>query len=251
MSSVQARRVSSYVRVREVLRQEIQETSHDAVSRLPTERQLQARFNVSRHTIRRALQDLESEGLIRRTSGSGTYSTGLHRDEPYVRAVGSIEDLVEFAADTQFDILEPFHLVSAPEAAQPLHCDGNVAVLRGRRRRGNQPIGIWATYLPLGIWDALERHESHSDTSNDVLLIKVERAAGRPLMKVEQTITAEIADARLAQLLAIELDSPVLRIERTHYDASHRPVAYAVSQYSVATYQYRIDLYHAPVRPRA
>lgn len=42
-------------------------------ARLPSEAQLVKQFGVSRPTVRRALLDLESEGLIERRAGSGTY----------------------------------------------------------------------------------------------------------------------------------------------------------------------------------
>ena len=40
---------------------------------LPTEEQLAASYSVSRQTVRRAMQDLVSEGIIYRVAGRGTY----------------------------------------------------------------------------------------------------------------------------------------------------------------------------------
>jgi DNA-binding GntR family transcriptional regulator len=40
---------------------------------LPTEEQLVASYSVSRQTVRRAMQDLVSEGIIYRVAGRGTY----------------------------------------------------------------------------------------------------------------------------------------------------------------------------------
>lgn len=46
-------------------------------SRLPSEAQLVKQFKVSRPTVRRALRDLESDGLVERKTGSGTYVRSL------------------------------------------------------------------------------------------------------------------------------------------------------------------------------
>ncbi|KRK70500.1 GntR family transcriptional regulator [Lacticaseibacillus nasuensis] len=41
--------------------------------KLPTESELMAQFDVSRHTVRKALGDLESDGYVYRVQGGGTY----------------------------------------------------------------------------------------------------------------------------------------------------------------------------------
>ena len=45
--------------------------------RLPSERELEARFHCARLTVRRALQELQSEGLVIRRHGSGSYVADL------------------------------------------------------------------------------------------------------------------------------------------------------------------------------
>jgi DNA-binding FadR family transcriptional regulator len=51
----------------------IKEHAFDAGDRMPTERQLAEQFDVSRAVTRRALADLEAEGLILRQVGRGTF----------------------------------------------------------------------------------------------------------------------------------------------------------------------------------
>lgn len=55
------------------LREEIAAGRYAAGVRLPSEPQLVKQFGVSRPTVARALLDLQSEGLIERRAGSGTY----------------------------------------------------------------------------------------------------------------------------------------------------------------------------------
>jgi GntR family phosphonate transport system transcriptional regulator len=52
---------------------EIARGGHAAGERLPTEAALTARFAVNRHTVRRALEDLEARGLIRVEQGRGAF----------------------------------------------------------------------------------------------------------------------------------------------------------------------------------
>jgi LacI family transcriptional regulator len=61
---------------RELLR-EILDGRYDAIGRLPSEAQLVRRFGVSRPTAARALRDLQSEGVIERRVGSGSFLKGI------------------------------------------------------------------------------------------------------------------------------------------------------------------------------
>jgi GntR family transcriptional regulator, arabinose operon transcriptional repressor len=55
------------------IRREIESGRYKAGDRLPSEAELVQRFGHSRITVGRALRDLQSEGLIERRAGSGTY----------------------------------------------------------------------------------------------------------------------------------------------------------------------------------
>ncbi len=61
-----------YEQVAETLAQEIREVRYPEGSLLPTEAQLSARFNASRHTIRHALRSLRERGLVNSRQGRGT-----------------------------------------------------------------------------------------------------------------------------------------------------------------------------------
>jgi len=52
---------------------EIAEGYYDATQRLPSEAQLVRRFSVSRPTAARALRDLQSEGVVERRVGAGSF----------------------------------------------------------------------------------------------------------------------------------------------------------------------------------
>lgn len=58
------------------LREDVMLHSGNISYKLPSERELTDRFGVSRQTVRRAMQDLESEGLITSRRGSGYYAAG-------------------------------------------------------------------------------------------------------------------------------------------------------------------------------
>ena len=73
--------MSKYGAILDAIRKEIAEGKYDSDRRLPTEAQLVARYGVSRPTVARALRELQSEGVVERRAGSGTYlKMGAARD---------------------------------------------------------------------------------------------------------------------------------------------------------------------------
>ena len=55
------------------LQREIASGAHQPGARLPTEAELSARFGVNRHTVRRALEELTRDGLVRVEQGRGSF----------------------------------------------------------------------------------------------------------------------------------------------------------------------------------
>lgn len=85
------RGVPAYRELAEKLRADIEAGVYSVGRKMPTESVLQSVHNVSRHTVREALQILLSDGLIYRVQGSGTYVSGRQQDTRgrYVRSIGS------------------------------------------------------------------------------------------------------------------------------------------------------------------
>lgn len=65
--------VAKYLRLANILREQISSTIHTGDKKLPTEEVLSKRYGVSRQTVREALKVLKSEGLIETRQGSGTF----------------------------------------------------------------------------------------------------------------------------------------------------------------------------------
>lgn len=100
------------------LRRAIETGVYGEGDQLPPERQLAASFQAARSTVRRALDQLESAGLVSRRLGSGTFVTG---GGPAGQDVGEVSDLIS-----------PLQLIEARFAVEPYTT--RLAVLNATRR---------------------------------------------------------------------------------------------------------------------
>jgi GntR family histidine utilization transcriptional repressor len=80
-----------YARVKQFLKDGLADGSWAPGEQMPSEAELVAQFGVSRMTVNRALKELQSEGLVERSQGVGTFAARLHR----VSSTLTIRDLHE------------------------------------------------------------------------------------------------------------------------------------------------------------
>src|SRR5207247_6379917 len=105
-SGQEVRRMKIECKHREVSRQilsEIAAGKYGVSGRLPGEDQLVRKFGVSRTTIGRALRDLQTEGIIERRAGSGTYVRRQSPNSPATRQLGLL--IPELAAIEIFTLI--------------------------------------------------------------------------------------------------------------------------------------------------
>src|ERR1700755_2572780 len=98
-------RAASYRSLASTLREAILGGEYADGRRLPTEAELAESQSLSRQTVRRAMQELVSDGLVYRVPGRGTYP--VSQAERYLRHQGSGEHLMSLSLDTDCEIIQP------------------------------------------------------------------------------------------------------------------------------------------------
>ena len=176
-------------------------------SELPTEAALACGFDVSLITLRHALRELETEGLIRKRAAKPATVVATLPRPPAVRPLNSIEDVVQAASGGDLRIAS-YGPRRAPEAAAAFGLDAAAELycLRGRLFIGGAPLSEVTIYFPPAIGARLTR----ADFDDVVVFRSVERRLGIRLEGARITVTAERADAALARALDIEEADPVL-----------------------------------------
>lgn len=235
----------AYQRIAEALRLTVLR-SHDTELRLPTEAELAEEHGVSRQTVRRAYQELVSDGLVTRTPGRGSFAA--RGGSQYLRRFGTVEDLMSLSVDTEMEVLAPLARRVEIEAAGRLGLSSDaIATVSFRRLHLGVPFCVTDVYLPpeVGALIADAPEVQRGARSSRTIIGLLDPVLWDPIGGADQTITVALADTRVAAATECEPGEPMLRIDRMYRTMTGEAVELAVSRFVTSLYSYRSSLRRA------
>ena len=213
-----------YAQVESVLSSEIGSRSLKSGDRLPTEDDLMARFGVSRITVRRAIQNLVSRGLVEIQRGRGTFVASPKITQELTELSGFVEDMQAAGRKATARLIGKKIVTASEIVARELAIPkGTRAVKIERVRIGDGvPISFDETYLPLELGKKVMRN----NLAVEPIFSLLERKYNIPLVEAEYKMEAVAAGPEIAAALHVEPGSPMFLIERTSYSTGAKPVDY-------------------------
>ena len=213
-----------YARIEAVLAAEITGGGLKAGDQLPTEDSLIARFGVSRITVRRAIQNLVSRGLVEIRRGRGTFVAAPKITQELKELSGFVEDMHAVGRKPTARIIAKEIVAADAAVARQLALTRGERVVRIRRVRlaDGIPLSFDETYLPLEIGRKIMANNLRVEPIFSLL----ERKYDVPLIEADYKLDAVPAETEVAAALKVKERSPIFRIERTSYSTGGRPVDY-------------------------
>lgn len=202
---------------------------------LPSERALMAAHSVSRATVRRAIADLVHEGVLERRHGQGTY-VSRPKVQTHLHLASFTEDMVRRGRVPSTQLLGLALLDTPEDVAEAL--DGAARAWRVERLRlaDDEPMAYELQWID----QAAAPNLGAQDLRGSIYEI-LRTQYGRPIDGAEQTLWAEPATPRMAQLLGIGTGMPVLVFDRTS-SSGGRPLEKVWSWYRADRYRVHMDL---------
>lgn len=215
---------------------------------LPPEAALEERFGVSRITVRGAIRELVSEGLVEIRRGRGTFVTAPKVTQELSALTGFVEDMRLAGRHASAEVVDQLTVPADRIVAERLDQDIGTQVMRIRRVRlaDRQPVSFDETYLPLEIGRQIVSH----DLSAEPIFTLLEERYEVPLIEAEYAMEAFAAPGDVARALNIDTDSPVFLIQRTSYTTGGRPIDFERLYYRGDAIRFVTRLARAP-RPEA
>jgi len=216
------RPVPLYEHVKQQISEWILTGAYAEGSVLPSEAALAAQFRVAVGTIRHALADLVSEGLVARRRRIGTVVTG--------RAPQSLRFFFQYfrlhAADGGLvqSTTRMLHLGRGPATATEalgLQIASNAVVVRLRRLRliAAKPVMLESLVLPA---DLVPGFPERPEDTPPLLYVHLWREHGVRVVAVREHLTADLASPDERAALGLPAPAAMLRIRSTSFDATGR-----------------------------
>jgi len=226
------------------LRAEIEEGAYEVDEQLPSEKELGDMFDVSRVTVRRALQTLEHEGYIYRRQGLGSFVAERRAQQGLVRLTDFAQDMARAGLEAASRIVLQTNETPPPEVANWLHVDVGTTVHRlDRLRLGDgEPIAFDRTWLPLMYAQLIEGHDLEHDTLYRIL----EEEYDIPILRGRYRIRAASADETLADWLGVSEGRALLLIERCSMSEGEKRVYFQRRYYRSDRVAYELELARDP-----
>jgi GntR family transcriptional regulator len=225
------------------------EALHDLLERqvfrpgdaLPREDVLAKQLGISRLTLREALGYLESDGIIERRRGVGTFVTeptrshiwgGLERLES-VRSLARVAGMDAESVNRQFTTIQ-----ATPDWADKLAVAAGSELARVSviQAIGGVRIGLFDSVIPTG-YVVLEDLQGHCGTLLEYLL---QRGDVFPCT-TRTEIYAINADERLSALLGSRLDQSLLHLVETYYTGEGQPIALSLNYFLTDHFNFYIN----------
>lgn len=238
---------SLYLQIKEKIVEQILKGELKPGEKIPSERELCELYGVSRITVRQALKEATEDGFLFSVQGKGTFV----EDKDEVKIGQSLDEFTEFkrtltnkglTAGTQ--IFQSKVLLSDFALGRILALDISEQILNISLlgTADDQPIVYYNSYFELELGQRLlEEAMKKEKTGEAFSTYDLYRELGDVLPNyAEQTFEALGADDQLAEILQIELGTPLFLVTSIFYDQESTPVEYKKAYYLANRYKFHI-----------
>lgn len=229
-----------YFQLKEILLEYIKELRPG--DSFPTELELCRQFDISRPTVRQAINDLIVEGYLQRIKGKGTYIAEPKIKQNFLIELKSFTQEMQEKGFTPYTtVLESKINVCDERVSNTLNIPigSDVVEIRRLRSADQTPIVLVVTFLPTAqLPDILSK-----DFRNDSLYRIIEEDYGYTIERARRTLSARIAGDEEAELLGIKEGDPIQFIETVAYLTDGTPIEYSLAEYRGDKSEFTFELH--------
>jgi GntR family transcriptional regulator len=203
---------------------------------LPPEMELMKAYNVSRQTLRDAMDLLEKENLIKRTAGKGTIVLAAQTRIQFIMSQSYAIQMKNLGYKPGSKVLKLNRTVIDQKSPVKLQSKlGSPALELVRLRYANdEPIGVQYTTIIIDSMLDLADNDFNKESLYNLLLTKYRL----PINQIDYAVSAVTADPWHQVLLNLEKAEPLLLIHTLTYLDNGSPIEETASYYRADKFEF-------------
>lgn len=225
-----------YIQLKELLQKDI-EKNYEPGDIIPAEPKLEEIYNVSRITIRKAIEELERENIVKKKQGRGTFV--LEQKILYdASSIGSLTQRLSKqnqkleTKSIEFEIIKEEHYVK-----DLLKCDKILAIKRLRTLNG-KPLALMVNYLD---FEKVPNLEKRFNIESLYTFLKEEY--GINFYNAQETVEAKAPTKDEKKKLEIKDYTPLLSLNRLSFDKDNNPLEFSNVRVRADMYKHKITIF--------
>lgn len=231
-----------YFIVKKAIVENIDNDLYHSNEAIPSEKKLMEFYNVSRITIRKAIDELVTEGYLYKIQGKGTYVKADEGSNNLFSITSSTEDVQKMgmipSKKTKISRIE----FASPKRAKALEISTSdqVEVIGRISYADLEPLNYTIAFLPEKIFPGLTEY----DLEHESLYKLINDQYGVRITKARRTIEAVLAKDEIAKYLELEEGMPVILFRCVTYgivNGKETPIEYFKCYYRTDKYKFYID----------
>ncbi|WP_096438425.1 GntR family transcriptional regulator [Alteribacter populi] len=224
-----------YYQIEEYIKERIQNKQFQPGDILPSEREMAETFNISRMTVRQAINNLVNENLLFRKKGKGTFVAEKKIAQPLQGLTSFTEDMKNRGMIPSNRLLFFDEEIVDPAITKELGIDPSAKVYLIRRVRlaDGSPIALETSYIPIDLTPGLT-----ADVIQTSFYHYVEDTLNHTIDYGTQVIGATLASTDEKEYLHVEKGEPLLQIQRKTHLKDGRVLELVRSSYRADRYTF-------------
>lgn len=227
-----------YIQIHDKIKADIEHGVWKIGDKLPTERELATQFNVSRMTLRQAIQPLSDEGILERKIGSGTYVAGKKVQERMIGTTSFTDSMLSQNRIPSSRTISYYTAKPSSSEMEKLNLKENEQIIRMERVRfaDDLPICFEVASVPYSLVSQYSKTEITHSFYNTL-----EEKGDNKIGHANQTISAMLASEQIAEYLKIKRGDAVLRLRQITYFENGIPFEYVRTQYVGNRFEFYLE----------
>ncbi|MEG0164454.1 GntR family transcriptional regulator [Anaerorhabdus sp.] len=207
---------------------------------LPSENEMIKLYEISRITIRRAISDLEHDGLVLRRRGSGTVVQHIKKQR-------TLSQFSSFSGDAKVKGDKPGSIILKIEKMEAgvkvgeklnIASKSQIYFIKRLRLLNGKLIALHETYVRSDLGFSIKNSDFDTNTS----LYEFLEEHGIKLGSADETIEAKMSSSEVKRDLFLEDNQPVIYKERVTFDQNGKPIEFSENTYIADSYKYYVHI---------